>query len=171
MVDMTTVFDDLLATNKICAQTFDGAGLSGTPARHLAIVTCMDTRIDPLGQFGLERGDAHILRNAGARVNEDALRSLVLSVQLLGVTAIAIIGHTDCATARITNGSVRATLIEKGISPDAVADLDVHPVGDQQQAIRDDLALLAASPLLPHDLALAGFIFNVATGELEPVTP
>lgn len=167
---MTTTFDDLLATNRNCARSYDGAGLSAMPARRLAIVTCMDTRIDPLGQFGLSRGDAHILRNAGARVNEDALRSLVLSVQLLGVNAIAVIGHTDCATAKITNEIVRATLIDKGIDPEVVADLDVHPVGDQHQAIRDDLALLAASPLLPHDLDLAGFIFNVETGELEPVS-
>ncbi len=168
---MTNVFDDLLARNKQSAQSFDAAGVSGTPARHLAIVTCMDTRIDPLSQFGLKRGDAHILRNAGARVNEDALRSLVLSVQLLGVSAIAVIGHTDCATANITNDSVRLTLIEKGIDPSVVAELDVHPVGNQKQAIRDDLALLATSPLLPHDLQLAGFIFDVKTGELEPVGP
>lgn len=167
---MTTIFDDLLATNKVCAASYDGAGLSRTPARHLAIVTCMDTRIDPIGQLGLKRGDAHILRNAGGRVNDDALRSLVLSVQLLGVRAIAVIGHTDCATAKITNESVRAVLIEKGVDPAVVTDLDVHPVGDQKQAIRDDLALLAASPLLPHDLALAGFIFDVETGELEPVS-
>lgn len=166
---MSDIFDDLLARNKECAAIYDGAGMSATPARHLAIVTCMDTRLDPLSQFGLGRGDAHILRNAGARVNEDALRSLVLSVQLLGVNAIAVIGHTDCATAKITNESVRNTLIDHGVDPVCVADLDVHPVGDQRQSIRDDLALLASSPLLPHDLSLAGFIFNVETGELIPV--
>nr|BFE81894.1 hypothetical protein GCM10020093_044950 [Planobispora longispora] len=112
-----TAFDDLLAANEEFSATFTDAELTGRAAQGLAIVTCMDSRIDPLGVFGLKPGDAKILRNAGARVTDDVLRTLVLAVTLLNVSRVLVMPHTDCGMAKVTDDDVHRLAAERGGHP------------------------------------------------------
>src|SRR6476660_9709145 len=108
-------FDDVLASNAEYSKTFADAGTPGRAARGLAVVTCMDSRIDPLGLLGLEPGDAKILRNAGARVTDDVLRTLVLAVYVLGVERVLVMPHTDCGMSKVTDSDVYALTEERGV--------------------------------------------------------
>lgn len=130
------------------------------PRRRLAVVTCMDARIDPLAVLGLERGDAHVLRNAGARLTDDVLRSLVLSVHLLGVRTVVVMQHTQCALTQVTNEELR---LRTG------TDLDFHPIDDQEGTLREDVNHLAASALLSPLRAAAGLLLDIQTGAAEAV--
>jgi carbonic anhydrase len=159
--------DDLLAGNARYAETFAGADLSARPARHLAVVTCMDTRLDVYALLGLRVGDAHVIRNAGGRVTDDVLRSLIVSIEVLGTTAVAVIQHTDCGMAKTTEDELRALVRERrGADPGAVRFLTID---DHGETIRADVAWLQASPLLPPDLDVRGFLYDVRTGRLSPV--
>jgi carbonic anhydrase len=153
--------DELLRASRSYAETFDQGGLERAPRRGIAILTCMDARIDPLRLFGLERGDAAILRNAGARVTDDVLRSLVVAYALLGVREVFVVGHTDCGLAGTTDEEIRAGLGEEaaGIEFLAFADLD--------ESVRHGVARIEGSPLL--DVAASGFVYDVATGALREV--
>ncbi|MGW4422649.1 beta-class carbonic anhydrase [Streptosporangium sp. NPDC004631] len=159
-------FDDLLAANKEFSSTFTGSELTGKAARGLAVVTCMDSRIDPLGVFGLRPGDAKILRNAGARVTEDVLRTLVLAVYLLGVNRVLVMPHTDCGMAKITDDEVHRLAARHGVD---TRSLEFHTVPDQASALRRDLTRIRTSPFLPSDLAVGGAVYDVRTGRLTPV--
>jgi carbonic anhydrase len=130
-------------------------------------VTCIDSRIDPLAMLGLKAGDAKIIRNAGARVTGDALRSLVLAVNLLGVTRVCVVQHTNCAMVDSTDEEIR-TRIEaaRGVT---TAGWDFLATTDQQATIHDDIERIRSCPLLPSDLAVGGFIFDVYSGTLTPV--
>jgi carbonic anhydrase len=161
------VFDDLLEANRRYSAAFRDAGLAGRAARNLAVVTCIDSRIDPLAMLGLVPGDATILRNAGARVTPDALRSLVLATNLLAVKRVCLVQHTDCAMAGSTDHEIR-TRIEKLRGADASA-WNFLAMNDQQEALAADVALLRSCTLLPPDLEIGAFIFDVHTGELQPV--
>lgn len=164
MGSMTGAFDDLLAANEAYAATFSHAGLSGRAARGLAVVTCMDSRIDPLGLLGLKAGDAKILRNAGARVTEDVLRTLVLAVYLLDVHRVLVMPHTDCRMAKSTDEEVHELIADRyGVDTRSI---DFHTVPDQDAALRHDLQKIRSSPFLPADLAVAGAIYDVRTGKL-----
>jgi carbonic anhydrase len=160
-------FDDLLAGNAEYAATFTHAGLSASAARGLAIVTCMDARVAPLAVLGLGPGDAKVLRNAGARVTEDVLRTLVLAVYLLGVNRVLVMPHTDCRMASATEDEMHA-LIDAQFGIDTRS-LEFRTVKDQVAALEQDLVRIRSYPLLPKDLPVGGAIYEVTTGVLGPI--
>ena len=162
--------EDLLAGNARYAEQFDADGvtdLGAVPKRHLAIVTCMDTRLDVYAMLGLRLGDAHVIRNAGGRVTDDVLRSLIVSIEVLGTTAVAVIQHTDCGMAKTTDDQLRAMVRDRrGADPEPV---DFLTIDDHGETIRSDVELLRASPFLPSDLDVRGFLYDVRTGRLSAV--
>ncbi|MER6006939.1 beta-class carbonic anhydrase [Nonomuraea sp. NPDC051941] len=160
-----SAFDDLYAANARFAKKFGNSGLTGRAGRGLAVVTCMDSRIDPLGLLGLKPGDAKILRNAGARVTDDVLRTLVLAVYLLGVERVLVMPHTDCGMAKVTDPDVHALTQERGVD---TRSLEFHTVPDQTEALRHDLTRIRTSPFLPEGMPIAGAIYDVRTGRLTP---
>ncbi len=153
----------VLAANNRYAATFTKGDLPMPPARRLVILTCMDARIDPAQAFGVTEGDAHVVRNAGGRASEDALRSLVISTQLLSTCEVLVIHHTDCGMLTFTNEQLQARL-----GADA-AGIDFLPFSDLEQSVRDDMATIRASLLLPDDLAVRGVIYDVRSGHLREV--
>ena len=158
-------FDDLVTANAAYASEFALGELPAPPRRNLAVVTCMDCRIDPLAVLGLEPGEAHVLRNAGARVTDDVLRSLVKSVNQLGVTRVAVVHHTDCGAAKIKLDDLRATVqAATGHDP---ADVDFHLIADQDEALAADVEALRTYPYLPDGTEVAGFLYDVTTGVAE----
>jgi len=159
--------DDLLAGNARYAEQFNGGDLSARPARHLAVVTCMDTRLDVYALLGLQLGDAHVIRNAGGRVTDDVLRSLIVSIEVLGTTAVAVIQHTDCGMTKTTEAGLRE-LVRERRGADA-RDVRFMTIDDHAETIRADVASLRASPFLPSDLDVRGFLFDVKTGQLAPI--
>jgi carbonic anhydrase len=162
-------FDDVLDANAEYAARFSDGGLSGTAARGLAVVTCMDSRISPLEMLGLTPGDAKILRNAGARVTDDVLRTLVLGVHLLGVRRVLLVAHTDCRMTKVTDADVHAT-ITAGSGIDTRS-LDFHTISDQRGTLARDVQRIRSSPYLPPDLAVLGALYDVRTGRIEVVVP
>ena len=162
-----TPFEDILRANRAYADDFRLAGLRPEAARGLAILTCMDSRIEPLTLLGLVPGDAKILRNAGARVTDDALRSLVLAVHLLTVDRIAVIAHTRCKMTEASDAELRDEITRRAGAP---ADgWTFHAVADQVATLESDLTHLRDCPLVPPDVELGGFVYDVDTGELRLV--
>lgn len=160
------MFDDLLDANRRYRTEFHDSGVAGTAARGLAVLTCIDSRIDPLALLGLKPGDAKIIRNAGARVTDDSLRSLVLAANLLGVTRVCVVQHTDCAMVGTTDDALRARI---GELRDADASgWEFLASTDQTATLRSDIERIESCPLLPSDLEVGGFIFDVHSGELVP---
>ncbi len=162
---MTGPFDDLLAANARYADDFSLAGFDGLAHAGVAIATCMDSRIDPLGLLGLQPGGAKILRNAGGRVTDQALSALVLAVHLLGVDRVLVIPHTRCAMATASESELRDQV-------GAASGLDASgetfgAVADQEAALRADVARVRAHPLVPDSVAVGGFRYDVDTGRLE----
>jgi carbonic anhydrase len=158
------MFDDLLEANRRYQRDFHDPGVPGTAARGLAVLTCIDSRIDPLAVLGLRAGDAKIIRNAGARVTVDTLRSLVLAANLLGVTRICVVQHTDCAVVGSTEDEMRTRIEEScGVYP---GDWDFLTSADQVATLRDDTEVIRACGLLPPGIEVGGFIFDVHSGEL-----
>lgn len=161
------MFDDILDANADYAGTFALAGIPASPKRLLAVVTCMDSRIEPLQMLGLFPGDAKIFRNAGARITDDALRTLVLGVNLFGIDRIAVIHHTDCAMTSATDDELREKIGElRGVD---ASDWEFLTVDDTDRVLRSDIAKVRDCPLLPDDLVVAGFLYNVDTGRLDLV--
>jgi carbonic anhydrase len=161
------MFDDLLAANRRYRTDFHDPGVKGKAAKGLAVLTCIDSRIDPLAMLGLRPGDAKIIRNAGARVTGDALRSLVLATNLLGVTRVCVVQHTDCAMVGSTDDEMRARIgALRGV--DATG-WDFLASTDQLATLRADLALIESCPLLPPEVQVGAFVFDIHTGELVPV--
>jgi carbonic anhydrase len=161
------VFDDLLAANAIYAARFRLHGEDSGPSRRLAVLTCMDARLDPLAMLGLERGDAVILRNAGARATEDAVRSLTLASTLLGVNRLMLIGHTRCRLTAETDEVIRAAIRDAG-GPDT-GDVAFLAAADAAAAVRDDVAKLRSSPYLKQ-LQVGGFLYDVDTGKINQIS-
>jgi carbonic anhydrase len=157
-------FADVLAANEAYVERFDRGGLSGQAARGLAVLTCMDSRIDPLAMLGLAPGDAKILRNAGARVTDDVIRTLVLATYLLGVDRAMVIAHTDCRMAGGGEEQVHAAIAAAG-GPDTRA-LRFETTVDQETTLRDDVQRLRSSPYL-GGLRTGGFVYDVQTGRVE----
>ena len=160
-------FDDIFAANQAFANSFEHSHLTGTASRGLAIVTCMDSRISPLAVVGMEAGDAKILRNAGARVTEDVLRTLVLASYLLGVDRILVMPHTDFRMAESQEPEIHATIAEQfGVD---TRSLEFRTVTDQRAALITDVTRIRSFPLIPDTVAVAGAIYDVHTGTLELV--
>jgi len=160
-------FDQLFAANAEFAKNFKSQDLTGEAKKGLAIVTCMDSRIDPLRIIGMSAGDAKILRNAGARVTEDVLRTLILATTLLNVSRVLVMPHTDCRMASGTEEQIHATILEKsGIDTRSV---EIRTVSNQLSALKSDLVRIKQFPLLPKNIEIVGAIYNVKTGELKRV--
>ena len=160
------MFDQLLAANRSYAERSDIAGLPREPAQRLLVLTCMDARIDTLAVLGLRPGDAHVLRNAGGRVSEDAIRSMLVSTRLLGVTNVVVMHHTGCGMADISGRDVKVLFSD--IAEEHLEFFDLLEIDDQLQALRDDVTAVRTSPLLPP-VEVAGFLYDVATGRAEQV--
>jgi carbonic anhydrase len=162
---MSTI-DELVEANEKYARTFDRGDLALPPARHVAILTCMDARILPSRILGLEEGDAHVIRNAGGRAR-DALRSLIISQRLLGTTEIAVIHHTDCGMLTFSNRDLREK-VKEDLGSDT-GEFDFLPFRDLEESVREDVEFLQATQLLNPDTAIRGFVYDVKTGRLREV--
>jgi carbonic anhydrase len=165
---MPADFDDLLAANHEFAEHFALSGFDGVAHAGVAMVTCMDSRIDPLGMIGLAPGDAKILRNPGGRVTDQALVALVLGVHLLEVERILVVEHTRCAMASSSEEELRQRL---GASAGVDASwMSLGVIDDQKQTIRTDVLKVVSHPLINDDVTGGGFLYDVDTGLLERVT-
>jgi len=161
-----SVVDEVIEANETYASGFSNGGLPMPPGRKFAVVTCMDARLDPPRFLGLQEGDAHVIRNAGGRASE-AVRSIVISEQLLGTTEVVVIHHTDCGMLTFSNKHLREKLRRDLADP---GELDFLPFSDLEQSVRDDVGLLRGSPLIPKNVALSGFVYDVKSGKLLPVS-
>ena len=158
-------FDDLFAANTDFVKSFKSQDLTGEARKGLAIVTCMDSRIDPLRIVGMQPGDAKILRNAGARVTEDVLRTLVLATYLLNVNRVLVMPHTDCRMASGSEDEIHATIKERsGVDTRGI---EIRTVKDQRAALESDLTRIKSFPLLPKDLSVIGAFYDVKSGKLN----
>lgn len=158
--------DELLAANAAYAATFRYGDLEARPSERYAIVTCMDARIVPATALGVQEGNAHIIRNAGGLVTDDALRSLVISHWELGTREVFVIGHTGCGMQTFTNDAMHAKLAAQGVD---AGDIDFHPFADLEEAIRASVRRVRESPLLPDSFSATGFVYDVKTGRLTEV--
>jgi carbonic anhydrase len=154
-----TQIDLLLAANKGYAAARANVA-DPRPGRHLAVVTCMDARIDVFAVLGLHLGEAHVIRNAGGRVTDDVLRSLALSSQVLGVDTVVVMQHTKCGLTGVSDDELRKL---------TGAELGFFPIDDHAAALREDIALLTTKPYLKPLKVIAGFIYDVESGELDDV--
>ena len=162
---MTGRFDDLLAANARYADDFRFAGFDGVAHAGVAVVTCMDSRIDPLGMLGLRPGDAKMLRNPGGRVTDKVLPALVLGVTLLGVERILVVPHTRCAMATASEIELRQR-VSRASGRDASREV-FGAIEDQPSTLREDVARIRAHPLVPASVAVGGFLYDVDTGRLS----
>jgi carbonic anhydrase len=153
------VEQQILPANEQYAAGFAKNELPMPPGRKFAVVTCMDARLDPAKFLGLEEGDAHVIRNAGGIVTDDALRSLVISHNLLGTEEVLVIGHTDCGMLTFKDEDVQAQLD---------TDIALHAFPDVEDRVRESVRVVSESPLLPD--AVSGFVYEVETGRVRPVT-
>jgi carbonic anhydrase len=158
--------DELLANNERYAETFTGP-LPLPPARGLAVIACMDARLNVYAILGLADGEAHVIRNAGGVVTDDEIRSLAISQRLLGTREIILIHHTDCGMLTFTDDEFKAAIqADTGIKPPWAAEA----FGDLETDVRQSIARIKASPFVPHKDAVRGFVFDVATGQLNEVS-
>jgi carbonic anhydrase len=157
----------MITANQAYQQGFTDGDKPTPPARKVAIVTCMDARIHPEKALGLEIGDAHMIRNAGGRVSDDALRSLVISSRLLGTTEFAVIHHTECGMLTFTNDDLRAKLREE-TGADA-SHIDFLTFSDLEESVRDDVSAILASPFIDDSIEVSGYIYDVHTGAVTQV--
>jgi carbonic anhydrase len=160
-----TVTDDLLANNDRYAEGFAGP-LPLPPSKHVAVVACMDARLNVYAILGLQEGEAHVIRNAGGVITDDEIRSLTISQRLLGTQEIILIHHTDCGMLTFTDDAFKASIQQDtGIKPEWAA--EAFP--DLDQDVRQSINRIKASPFIPHKDSVRGFVFDVATGKLSEV--
>jgi carbonic anhydrase len=158
--------DDLIANNAAYAEAFRKPDLPMPPGMHVAVVACMDARLDPARVLGLEEGDAHVIRNAGGAVTDDTIRSLLISQRLLGTEEIIVIHHTDCGMLTFTDEGLKAQVAQDtGIRP-AFA---METFDDLEEDVRQSIARIKASPFIPKKDRVRGFVYDVATGKLDEV--
>jgi carbonic anhydrase len=162
---MTAAFEDLLAANADYRRDFALGGFDGVAHAGIAIITCMDSRIDPLGMVGLKPGDAKIFRNPGGRVTPAALTAIVLGVHLLGVERVLVVPHTRCAMAVASDQELQRRLSERTGTDCSWLSLGTIP--DQELAVREDVHKVRAHPLVPDRIRIGGFLLDVDTGELR----
>jgi carbonic anhydrase len=166
---LASMFDELLEANTTYASEFALVGIPAVAGKEFALVTCMDSRIEPLAMLGLGPGDAKILRNAGGRVTTDVLRSLVLAATFLSVREIAVMQHTDCALGERTDDDVRAGLRAGGAAvPDG---WEVLAMPDPDRALRADVGIVRSCSLLPRGVRVEGWRYDVGSGRIRRVVP
>lgn len=184
--------DEILKANSAYAQDFDNGQLASPPARNFAILTCMDASMDPAKIAGLSEGDAHVIRNAGGRASDDAIRSLIISHKFLGTTEWFVIQHTGCGMATVTDAEI-AQLLEEDLETavhngqcwenpqressantkpgsDLGHSIHWHTIADLQQSVLDDVKTIQNHPLVPSHIRVHGFIYDVKTGQLGRVS-
>jgi carbonic anhydrase len=166
---MTSSFDDVLSANAEYAASFQSLKLEGRAARGLAVVTCMDSRIDPLAMLGLKKGDAKILRNAGARVTPDVLRTLILAAHLLDVRRVMVVAHTDCRMSKVTDDQVHAEIMRTAGTD--TRSLDFNTISDQPATLAEDVQRIRSYPYLPKELTVIGCVYDIETGKLTVAVP
>ncbi len=160
-------FEDIIGANQRFVSTFTSEDLTGAAVKGLAIVTCMDSRRDPLRIVGMHAGDAKILRNAGARVTDDVLRTLVLATHLLGVNRVLVMPHTDCRMASTDEAGIHAAISTKsGVD---TRSLDFQTTSDQRGALLKDIVKIESYPLLHDEVRVMGAIYDVKSGLLTAV--
>jgi carbonic anhydrase len=161
-----SVTDDLLQNAKTYAESFDKGDLPLPPGKQVAIVACMDARLNPYGILGLQEGDAHVIRNAGGVITDDEIRSLAISQRLLGTQEIILIHHTDCGMLTFTDDEFkRQVQDDTGIKPEWAA--EAFP--DLDEDVRQSIARIKASPFIPNKDSVRGFVYEVETGNLREV--
>jgi carbonic anhydrase len=161
-----TVIDELLENANAYAETFDKGGLPLPPARQVAIVACMDARLDPYALLGLHEGDAHVIRNAGGVITDDEIRSLAISQRLLGTEEIMLIHHTDCGMLTFKDDDLRREIQnETGVKPEWAAEA----FDDLDEDVRQSVARIKASPFIPRKDKIRGFVYEVETGRVREV--
>ena len=161
-----SVTDEFLRNNARYAETFTGP-LPLPPAKHVAVIACMDARLNVYGILGLHEGEAHVIRNAGGVVTDDEIRSLTISQRLLGTREIILIHHTDCGMLTFTEDEFKGTILqETGIKPEWA----VEAFSDLETDVRQSIGRIKASPFIPHKDSVRGFIYEVDTGRLREVT-
>jgi carbonic anhydrase len=164
--DFDKYFSDVLAGNREYVMNYTNSDLTGTARKGIAVVTCIDSRIDPLALMGMRAGDVKILRNAGARVTEDVLRTLVLASHLLGVNRVLVMPHTDCKMASAAEEEMHAEIFR--VSGMDSRGIEIRTVSDQIASLTTDITRIRSFPLLAPSLRVAGTLFDVSTGELIP---
>jgi carbonic anhydrase len=182
---MSTILNEILNANRDYSTGFDKADLPMPPGRRFAILTCMDARLDPAKYAGLSEGDAHVIRNAGGRASDDAIRSLVISYKLLGTSEWFVIHHTDCGMETFTN-EIMSDLLSKSLKTASVDASGWHDCGegpgstdgkfinwltikDQAESVTEDVVRIKSHPLVPADIPVFGFIYDVKSGQLIEV--
>ena len=183
---MSGILNEVLAANKAYAATFgDKGNLAMPPGRHFAILTCMDARLDPAKYAGLSEGDAHVIRNAGGRASDDAIRSLVISYKLLGTREWFVVHHTNCGMETFTDEVMRGLLSDslttatvdasgwhdsgKGEGSKEAAFVDWLTIGNQVESVCADVQRIRSHPLVPSNIPVYGYIYDVKTGKLVEV--
>jgi|SRR5262245_45952764 carbonic anhydrase len=162
-----SVTDELVANNQAYAADFDKGDLPLPPGRKVAVVACMDARLNPYGILGLHEGDAHVIRNAGGVVTDDEIRSLAISQRLLGTEEIILIHHTDCGMLTFTDDDFKRSIQEDtGIKPEWAAEA----FADLDEDVRQSIARIKASPFIPNKDSVRGFVYEVESGRLREVT-
>ncbi len=183
---MSTILNEVLSANAAYSSTFgDKASLALSPARRFAVLTCMDARLDPAKFAGLAEGDAHVIRNAGGRASDDAIRSLVISYKLLGTREFFVVHHTDCGMEFFSNDMMRGLLASSletaALTAEGFRDVGQGPgsragefiewltIPDQRQAVLDDVQRIRNHPLVPGSIPIYGYLYDVKTGKLVDV--
>ncbi len=165
-----SVADDLLAANAVFARTFDLGDLKVQPRRHVAVLSCMDSRILFEHCLGLRPGDAHMIRNAGGIATDDAIRSLIVSHHLLDTQEFIIINHTDCGLLKVKEDELKARLAEKmGARSDTPSHF--HAFDDLEANVREQIARVKSHPWIPKHIPVRGFVYDVKTGKLTEIEP
>ena len=162
-----SVTDELVANNQAYAADFDKGDLPLPPGRKVAVVACMDARLNPYGILGLHEGDAHVIRNAGGVVTDDEIRSLAISQRLLGTEEIILIHHTDCGMLTFTDDDFKRSILEDtGIKPEWAAEA----FADLDDDVRSSIGRIKGSPFIPNKDSVRGFVYDVHTGRLREVS-
>jgi carbonic anhydrase len=161
-----SVTDELLQNNEIYAESFDKGDLPLPPAKSVAVVACMDARLNVYGMLGLQEGDAHVIRNAGGVITDDEIRSLAISQRLLGTREIILIHHTDCGMLTFSDDELKQQIQEDvGMKPH----FSMESFSDLEEDVRQSIARIQASPFIPNKESVRGFVYEVETGRLREV--
>jgi carbonic anhydrase len=158
--------DELIERNKRHAEAFENAGLTAPPRKKVAVVSCMDARVNPHTLLGLADGDAHVIRNAGGVVTDEVIRSLALSQHKLGTREVMVIGHSDCGLEGLDSQEFGRDLDDHAKAP---RDWSIAAFADVDQSVRDSIGKISASPFLHNDQSVRGFVYDVTTGLLREV--